>query len=90
MSPRGHTRTHEATRNRFNSRSSYDNFKFSASVAAFGMLLRDSKHRGGATYDSVLPLARASAGPDLQGHRSEFITLVEKARDLSPRRATSD
>jgi len=67
-----------------------DDFKFSASVAAFGMLLRDSKHKGGATYDAVLQLARASAGSDLQGYRSEFISLVEKARDLSARRRTSD
>ena len=53
------------------------------------MVLRGSKHRGRATYDTALQLARASAGPDLRGHRTEFINLVERAKDLSARGATN-
>ena len=57
-------------------------FKFSAAVASFGMLLRESEHRGDASYESVLELARAGKGQDFHGYRSEFIRLVEKTRLL--------
>jgi Ca-activated chloride channel family protein len=60
-----------------------ENFKFSSAVAGFGMLLRDSKHKGNATYERVLQLARASTGTDLHGYRAEFVQLVESARGLS-------
>ena len=59
------------------------NFKFAASVAEFGMLLRDSRYKGQASYDGALQLARASAGEDLRGYRTEFVHLVERARSLS-------
>lgn len=55
-----------------------DNFKFSAAVAAFGMLLRDSEFKGDTTYKSVLDLARNGKGKDVFGYRSEFIQLVER------------
>ena len=38
-------------------------FQFAAAVAAFGMLLRDSEHKGTATYDSVLEIASSAAKP---------------------------
>ena len=63
------------------------NFKFASSVAAFGMLLRGSKHKGQASYDRVLELARASTGADLNGYRAEFVKLAETARSLSSRDA---
>ncbi len=55
-----------------------DNFKFSASVAAFGMLLRDSEFKGDASYKSIMELARDGKGKDYFGYRAEFIQLVEK------------
>jgi len=55
-----------------------ENFKFSAAVAAFGMLLRDSEFKGDSTYKSVLNLARDGKGKDAFGYRSEFIQLVAK------------
>ena len=68
-------------------RTSYGNasadFKFAAAVAEFGMLLRGSRYKGQASYDSAAQLARASVGADLQGHRTEFVKLVESARSLS-------
>jgi Ca-activated chloride channel family protein len=67
-----------------------DNFKFSSAVAAFGMLLRDSKYKADASYNKVLELARGSVGADPQGYRSEFIQLVETARTLSSHRAARD
>jgi Ca-activated chloride channel homolog len=67
-----------------------ENFKFASAVAAFGMLLRDSKYKSDASYNEVLQLARSSVGADPQGYRSEFVGLVETARDLSSRRAARD
>ncbi len=54
-----------------------DNFKFSAAVAGFGMLLRDSKFKGDLTYQEVITLAKNSKGKDEHGYRSEFINLVK-------------
>jgi len=52
-------------------------FRWSASVAAFGMLLRNSEFVKGFSYDNVLQLAQASKGEDQNGYRSEFINLVK-------------
>jgi len=57
-------------------------FKFAASVAAYAMLLRDSKYKGNATYDQVLELAEEGKGADPNGHRAEFLALVRKAKTL--------
>jgi Ca-activated chloride channel family protein len=58
-------------------------FKFAAAVAEFGMLLRDSQYKGDANYSNVLELAQSAKGSDPDGYRSEFITLVHKAQELS-------
>jgi Ca-activated chloride channel family protein len=60
-----------------------NNFKFSSAVAGFGMLLRDSKHKGEARYADIARLARAAAGADAQGYRAEFVQLVERAQTLA-------
>ncbi len=57
-------------------------FRFAASVAAFGMLLRDSEHKGQATYEEVINMASDSISEDPFGHRSKFIDLVRKAQSL--------
>jgi Ca-activated chloride channel family protein len=57
-------------------------FKFAASVAAFGMVLRDSPHKGAATLESVQALAREGLGQDRWGHRAEFVGLLERAQEL--------
>jgi Ca-activated chloride channel family protein len=57
---------------------SSDDFKFSAAVAAFGMMLRDSEFKGDASYEGILELARDGKGKDLFGYRAEFIQLVER------------
>ncbi len=53
------------------------NFKFSAAVAEFGMLLRDSAWKGDADWKSVISLAREARGKDPFGYRAEFIKLAE-------------
>lgn len=65
--------------------SASENLRFSASVAAFGMLLRNSDFKGGASYDMVLQLAKKAKGEDEEGYRAEFVKLVEKAKYLSGR-----
>ena len=59
-----------------------DDLKFAASVAEAGMLLRDSPHKGKATWDDALQLAKTSRGADIEGYRAEFVKMIEKARDL--------
>ena len=60
-----------------------DRFRFSASVAGFGQLLRGGKHTLNFSYDDVLELARKSRGKDNFGYRGEFISLVNLANSLS-------
>ncbi|RMG66669.1 MAG: VWA domain-containing protein [Bacteroidetes bacterium] len=62
-----------------------DNFRFSAAVAAFGMLLRNSDYKGESTYAMVKELATNAKGDDPNGYRSEFLQLVEKASLLDDR-----
>ena len=62
-----------------------ENFLWSAAVAEFGMLLRESEFSQDADVQSVLELARKSRGKDEEGYRSEFIRLVESSRFLASR-----
>lgn len=57
-------------------------FKFAAAVACFGMLLRDSEHKGNTTFDAVLEIATEGASHDPHGYRAEFLDLVRKAKSL--------
>jgi Ca-activated chloride channel family protein len=58
-------------------------FQFAASVASFGMLLRDSKYKGNTSYAAVLETAAASKGPDKHGLRNEFLQIVAVAASLA-------
>ncbi len=57
-------------------------FRFASAVAAFGMILRDSPHRGTASLKRVLVWTLDSTGDDLQEPRAEFVELVAKAMAL--------
>ena len=59
-----------------------DNFRFSASVAGFGMLLRDSEYKGDLTWDKVIQMAQNAKGRDLEGYRSEMIQLIKLSKAL--------
>lgn len=59
-----------------------ENLRFASAVAAFGMLLRNSEHRGGATMSAVEEIASAALGKDPHGYRAEFLELVRKAEAL--------
>ncbi|WP_020473112.1 vWA domain-containing protein [Zavarzinella formosa] len=57
-------------------------FRFAASVAAYGMLLRDSDYVGSTDLEKVLTWSKGSLGEDKGGHRAEFTRLVEKTKDI--------
>jgi Ca-activated chloride channel homolog len=57
-------------------------FKFAAAVAEFGMVLRDSEHKGNGTFGAVLEWAQEGKGSDGNGYRAGFIELVRKAQAL--------
>jgi Ca-activated chloride channel family protein len=59
-----------------------DNFRFSAAVASFGMLLRNSEFKQSASFQQVISLAKAAKGADANGYRQEFINLVQAAGSL--------
>jgi len=66
------------------------NSGFAAAVAEFGMLLRRSEFKGGASWTSALELARKYRGSDPDGYRAEFVRLIELASALDPRAPTTD
>jgi Ca-activated chloride channel family protein len=54
-----------------------EDFRWAASVAGFGMLLRESPYIDKWTYEDVAQLAEGARGADRQGYRSEFINLLK-------------
>jgi Ca-activated chloride channel homolog len=62
--------------------SASDNFKFSAAVAEFGLLLRNSEFKENGNYQQVISLAKSSKGKDVNGYRAEFISLVSSTASL--------
>jgi len=63
-------------------RSRSSDFAFASAVAEFGMILRDSKFKGTASYAGVIETARANLGADPDGLRAEFVSLVQKAATI--------
>ncbi len=58
-------------------------FNFASSVAAFGMILRNSEYVNNMSYDNVINLAKKNKGDDEYGYRGEFIRLVKMAQQLN-------
>lgn len=52
-------------------------FQFAASVAGFGMLLRDSPHVGDFTFDDVVSIASSNRGADPFEQRGEFVNMAK-------------
>jgi Ca-activated chloride channel family protein len=63
--------------------STSNNFRFSAAVAEFGLLLRSSEYKQQSSYSQVVNLAKSAKGTDDNGYRSEFIRLVQTATSLA-------
>jgi Ca-activated chloride channel family protein len=62
-----------------------ENFRWSAAVAEFGMLLRESKYSQDADIASVIELAKGAMGEDEEGYRREFMRLVASSEFLASR-----
>jgi len=59
-----------------------DNFRFSASIAEFGLILRNSQYKEDASMEEVIAMAKGARGEDEEGYRSEFLKLVKLADSL--------
>jgi Ca-activated chloride channel family protein len=59
-----------------------EDFRFSATVAEFGEVLRQSKYISGLDYPTMIEHALNSKGSDPFGYRSEFIQLLRLASNL--------
>ena len=66
--------------------SASSDFRFAASVAGFGMLLRGSEYSGDATAATIEKMATNAIGDDASGYRAEFVDLIRKAGQISDRR----
>jgi Ca-activated chloride channel family protein len=58
-------------------------FTFASAVAGFGMLLRQSEHRGSITPQQVLALATEGLGADRGGYRHGFVELVRAYDEIA-------
>lgn len=58
-------------------------YRFAASVAAFGQLLRGTEHLGDFGYEAVIGMAQESLGNDPFGYRAEFLKLVRNAQAVA-------
>jgi len=59
-----------------------ENLRFAVAVAEFGLLLRNSRYKGNASFRNVSNLAEGTLGNDLRNYRNDFLTLVGKAQRL--------
>lgn len=64
-----------------------DDFRFAASVASFGMLLRQSPYKGDFTYEKAKALAQGALDPDKENYRHDFVTMIEQAHSIASKTA---
>jgi Ca-activated chloride channel family protein len=76
--------THTLSANRIKYGRTSENFDFASAVAEFGLLLRNSEHKGHASYVNVLNRVRHSLRDDPNGHRAELLSLIETAQRIDP------
>ena len=54
-----------------------------SSLAEFGLLLKNSKHKGQASFQSALTLAQSAAFGSSDPARQEYVALVARAAQLA-------
>jgi len=59
-----------------------DNYRFSAAIAEFGLILRNSEYKEDASLEEVIAMAKGARGEDEEGYRSEFLKLVKLADSM--------
>ncbi|HEU0030538.1 MAG TPA: von Willebrand factor type A domain-containing protein [Kofleriaceae bacterium] len=57
-------------------------YRWATAIAGFGMMLRDSQHRGNLSWKQVETLAEGSLGKDAEGYRAEALKLIRIASKL--------
>jgi Ca-activated chloride channel family protein len=67
-----------------------DNFRFAASVAEIGMLLRNSEFRQSSSYTDAWKLAKSALGEDKEGYRGEFLRMIRNAESLAKKDKSED
>ena len=60
-----------------------ENWALASAVAEFALLMRDSQHKGTASFESALTRARSARGQDEHGYRTELAQLIEEANLLA-------
>ena len=60
-----------------------DDFRFAAAVTEWGLVLRQSAYKGGATLEQAASIARGALGRDQGGYRAEFLDLVRASQKLT-------
>ncbi|MEW6281679.1 MAG: YfbK domain-containing protein, partial [Candidatus Eremiobacterota bacterium] len=60
-----------------------ENLRFAASVASFGMILRQSEFKGSSNLEMVGQWASRAQGKDAEGYRAEFLKLVRSASGVA-------
>ncbi|MGE3725512.1 MAG: von Willebrand factor type A domain-containing protein [Candidatus Sericytochromatia bacterium] len=61
---------------------SSEDMHFAASVAGFGLLLRDSVHKGNLTLPQIKALGQQGKGNDKEGYRQAYLNLLDQAASL--------
>ncbi len=59
-----------------------ENTRFAATVAGYGMLLRDSPYKGELSWDDLIQWTEGAKTFDPFAYRTEFLQLVHKAKNL--------
>lgn len=65
-------------------------FRFAASAAAFGQLLRDSQYLNGFTAKEIADIASKAKGVDESGDRAEFVKMVRTYNDTPKAKETKN
>ncbi|MBL0215035.1 MAG: von Willebrand factor type A domain-containing protein [Myxococcales bacterium] len=53
--------------------------RWAAAIAGFGMMLRESPHRGNLTWKQVEVMAQGALGKDTEGYRAEAVKMITAA-----------
>lgn len=56
-----------------------DNLRFASAVAEFGLVLRKSRYKGSASFNSIINRTNSAKGSDLKNYRKDFVELVNQA-----------
>jgi len=61
---------------------SSDNYRWAATVAGFGMMLRDSEYAKDANFAGLIEMGKKAKGQDLEGYRAEMIRMMKNMQSV--------